>query len=113
MNSLGIFGKVTTDEGGEAMPVFNVMENVVRNVLQSSIDQLHLNCSCDRCLDDILAITLNQLPPRYIVDDALSPYVKADHLATQQGATNILSAITKAAVVVSESPRCNQTKSQP
>lgn len=94
------------------MPVYNVMEEVVQGVLQQYEKELHLTCNCDRCKDDILAIALNEIPPRYIVNTKLSPYIRATHVADRQGATNILSTVVKAARIVSENPRCENAKKE-
>ncbi|MGN7387143.1 late competence development ComFB family protein [Sporosarcina sp. SAFN-015] len=94
------------------MPVYNVMEEVVQGVLQQYEKELHLSCSCDRCKDDIMAIALNEIPPRYIVNTNLSPYIRASHVADRQGATNILSTVVKAARIVSASPRCENAKKE-
>lgn len=90
------------------MVLHNVMEDVIRDALLTYKDQLHLTCSCERCLNDIMAIALNNSSARYIVDEKYSPYVRASHEADRQGATNILSTVAKAAAVVSKDPRCPQ-----
>ncbi|MCM3743896.1 late competence development ComFB family protein [Sporosarcina luteola] len=94
------------------MPVYNVMEEVVQNVLQQYETELNLTCDCDRCKDDIMAISLNEIKPRYIVNDKLSPVIRAEHVADRQGATNILSTVVKAARIVSASPRCENAKKE-
>ncbi|WP_336822019.1 late competence development ComFB family protein [Sporosarcina sp. USHLN248] len=94
------------------MGVHNVMEDVVREALNQNRASLHLTCDCHRCIDDIMAIALNQLPPQYIANEMHSPYVRASHQADRQGATNILSTVAKAAHIVSESPRCQTTKKE-
>lgn len=93
------------------MAIRNVMEVIVRDVLLSNKMDLKLTCSCDRCLDDIMAYALNQVPPRYIVDPKHQPYVRVMHEADRDGAINILRVVTQAATVVSANPRC-QTQSQ-
>jgi len=45
----------------------NHMETVVREVLQEYIHHGKLRCSCERCQADIMALTLNRIPPRYAV----------------------------------------------
>lgn len=92
------------------MAILNVMENVVKDVISKHKHQLHLTCDCDRCLDDIMAISLNELPPRYIVNEAHRPLVRAVHEADSQGAMNILMIVAQAATLVSEKPRCNSEK---
>lgn len=94
------------------MAIYNVMEEVVRDVLHQYKNELHLTCDCDRCIDDIMAISLNQLKPHYIVNEKHRPYIRAAHVADRQGATNILSTVVKAANIVSESPRCEQFKKE-
>jgi competence protein ComFB len=93
--------------GGKHMPLYNVMEEIVKNVLNENIDLLHLPCICERCQDDILAISLNKLPPRYIVNQESSPYIRAAFTADRQGATNILSTVIQSAEVVANNRRCN------
>lgn len=82
------------------------MEEVVRDVLMRYKNELQLTCQCERCINDIMAITLNELPPRYITNADYGPYVRVSHEADRQGATNIILNVTKAATFVSNSPRC-------
>ncbi|CAM3280110.1 late competence development ComFB family protein [Filibacter tadaridae] len=88
------------------MAIHNVMEDVVHDVLHTYKDQLLPTCNCERCMEDIMAIALNQLPARYIVDEKYSPYIRATHETDRQGATNILATVTHAATLVSKNPRC-------
>jgi competence protein ComFB len=90
----------------EQMALYNVMEEVVRDVLMQYKDHLQLNCLCERCLNDIMAIALNELPPRYITNEEYGPYVRAAHVADRQGETNIILIVTKAAAFVSKNPLC-------
>ncbi|WP_186669049.1 late competence development ComFB family protein [Sporosarcina sp. BP05] len=92
------------------MALYNVMEEVVRDVLMQYKNQLQLTCQCERCFNDIMAIALNELPPRYIANEEYGPYVRASHEADRQGATNIILIVTKAAAFVSGSPRCPAMK---
>ncbi|MBB4823609.1 competence protein ComFB [Sporosarcina luteola] len=90
------------------MGIYNVMEDVVRDVLNKNKRDLHLTCDCVRCMDDIMAIALNELPPHYIANEKHSPYIRAAHEADRQGATNILSIVARAARIVASSPRCEK-----
>ncbi|MDS9470316.1 late competence development ComFB family protein [Sporosarcina pasteurii] len=92
------------------MTIKNVMEMIVRDVLLSNKKELKLICSCDRCLNDIMAHALNHLPPRYIVNPDLQPYVRVMHEADRDGAINILRVVTQAATVVKENPRCSHSQ---
>lgn len=92
------------------MAIRNVMENVVKDVIAKHQHQLHLTCDCKRCLDDIMAISLNKLPPRYIVNEEHQPLVRALHEADSQGAMNVLMIVAEAATLVSKNPRCGSEK---
>lgn len=93
------------------MVVQNVMEIIVQDVLKSNKNQLKLVCDCNRCMDDIMANALNNLPPRYIVNPDHQPYVRAVHETNRDGAINILSVVTRAALLVAKEPRCKKQKS--
>lgn len=45
----------------------NYTEIVVHQALEDYLDKNILPCSCERCLADIMALTLNRLPARYYV----------------------------------------------
>lgn len=94
------------------MPIYNVMEEVMHDVLHQYKKELQLTCDCERCHDDIMAIALNQVKPHYIVNEQHKPYIRAGHVTDRQGVTNILSTVVKAARIVSESPRCEKAKKE-
>lgn len=45
----------------------NQMETVARQALNEYMSKVNLSCTCEHCLADILALTLNQLPAKYYV----------------------------------------------
>ena len=92
------------------MAIKNVMETVVRDVLFVNLDKLHLTCSCEQCLDDIMANALNNLSPRYIVNEEHQPYVRAMHETDRESAIEILRVVTQSATVVAKSPHCDKQK---
>jgi competence protein ComFB len=61
-------------------------------------------CTCDNCLHDILAISLNSLPAKYVVTKRGEMYTKLNNLQHQFD-VDIVSAIAKASVIVSRNPR--------
>ena len=84
---------------------------VVKNVLEGFVDEKMPEvlsrikcCQCDSCRNDIKAIALNALPPRYIVTRKGELFSKAAACYIQYEA-DVISAITRAAVVVSARPR--------
>lgn len=90
----------------------NAMETIVQDVLKHNLQNLHLACDCERCLDDIMATALNNLPARYIVNPDNQPYVRVVHEADPDGAINILKIVTQAVALVSKQPRCKEVNEQ-
>jgi len=87
----------------ENMNIKNYMEEVVYMLLDDILKDLNV-CKCDKCKMDIAAMALNQLPARYIVTEKGELYSKINALR-QQFEVDVISAITKAAVLVKRSPR--------
>ncbi|MFB5192895.1 late competence development ComFB family protein [Alicyclobacillus fastidiosus] len=49
------------------MLIRNVMESITEYIFQNELlKEYELKCSCEKCIADILALTLNHLPPRYV-----------------------------------------------
>ncbi|MBS4224066.1 late competence development ComFB family protein [Lederbergia citrea] len=92
------------------MNVTNIMEDIIQKEIIKNLNQLHMSCTCEHCLSDVLALSLNELPPRYIVNQERSPYVRAIYEADRQGSINILKTISKAAKLVSDNRRCGLTR---
>ncbi|MDV6377004.1 late competence development ComFB family protein [Sporosarcina sp. GW1-11] len=61
------------------MKVHNMMEIVALDVLKKYKDQLRMPCTCEHCMNDVLAMTLNNLQPQYIVKESNSLSVRAVH----------------------------------
>ncbi|MBC7105751.1 MAG: late competence development ComFB family protein [Firmicutes bacterium] len=61
-------------------------------------------CDCARCLEDIMAIALNRLPPRYVVTDAGTIYTNVifDQIG---GRAEVTAAILHGIKIVSAHPR--------
>ena len=81
----------------------NYMEEIVFSVIKEVLEDINV-CTCDKCILDIAAIALNDLPSRYIVSEKGELYSKINSLK-QQFEVDVISAITKAAVLVKRSPR--------
>ncbi|HOQ00230.1 MAG TPA: late competence development ComFB family protein [Acetivibrio clariflavus] len=84
----------------------NYMEEIVFSSIKEVLDDIKV-CSCDKCILDIAAIALNELPPKYIVTEKGELYSKVDSLR-QQFEVDVISAIAKAAVLVKRNPRHDQ-----
>lgn len=83
----------------------NYMEEIVFNQMKDVLSDINV-CTCEKCLLDIAAIALNDLPSKYIVTEKGELYSKINALA-QQFEVDVVSAITKAAVLVKRNPRHN------
>lgn len=81
----------------------NYMEILVLNEMEKVLEGIDM-CKCDICLLDIAAIALNYLPPKYFVTEKGELYSKVNILKSQFE-VDIITAITKAAYLVKESPR--------
>jgi competence protein ComFB len=85
------------------MKVINLMESVVEMVLEKQIDFLQMNCTCDQCKNDVLALALNALPTRY-VSTMRGHTIQRAKLMDEQTLADVLREISKAAVIVSAKP---------
>lgn len=83
----------------------NYMEEVVRNCMKDVLDNIDV-CKCELCRMDIAAIALNDLPTKYIASEKGELYSKVNSLRNQFE-VDVISAITKAAVIVNKAPRHN------
>jgi competence protein ComFB len=81
----------------------NYMEDCVLDMLVPVLQEIN-SCKCENCKYDILAISLNSLPTKYVVTKKGQLYTKISALQ-QQFDVDIIAAITKAAVIVSRNPR--------
>jgi competence protein ComFB len=81
----------------------NYMEEIVFSLIKEVLDDINV-CTCDKCILDIAAIALNELPSRYIVSEKGELYSKINSLR-QQFEVDVISAIAKAAVLVKRNPR--------
>lgn len=81
----------------------NVMETIVVQKLNDLWDSLDC-CKCEKCYNDIIALTLNQLEPKYVVSNEGELYVRLGELSNNQDC-EILTTIAKAIKIVSENPK--------
>lgn len=81
----------------------NLMEVMVRNALRECKSSLN-GCTCEQCLEDIVALSLNQLPPRYVVTKKGELLSKVSMLENQFH-VDIISHIVKNNEIVQKNPR--------
>ncbi|MFZ5989583.1 MAG: late competence development ComFB family protein [Bacillota bacterium] len=81
----------------------NYMEEIVFSLMKEVLEDINV-CNCEKCIMDIAAIALNDLPPKYIVSEKGELFSKINSLK-QQFEVDVISAVTKAAVLVKRNPR--------
>lgn len=82
---------------------YNVMETLVVDKLNEIWDSLDC-CKCDKCRNDIIACTLNQMSPKYVVSPEGELYVRLSILSAEHE-FEIVKAIAKATKMVREHPK--------
>lgn len=81
----------------------NYMEDIVISTTESILKLLNI-CKCEKCRLDIIALALNDLPPKYIVTEKGELYTKLNELENQFG-VDVQAAIIKAALLVGKNPK--------
>lgn len=74
-------------------------ENILRELLQR--DDLKDICKCEHCLDDMLSIALNNLPPLYVTTktgEVFSEYAMKDYQHISDIKQELIKAIDKVAM---------------
>jgi len=85
------------------MPVINVMEQMVRNKLQDRLEKSDC-CKCDKCLDDMMAIALNNLPPKYVSTPRGELFSRVGSSLEKQNSLDIEFAVISAIEFVANHP---------
>jgi len=83
----------------------NYMEEAVDHLLPIVLKGYNDICKCDKCIEDIKAMTLNQMKPMYSVTDKGSMYLKLGEELEIQFKTDIMTQIVRSIEVVSNKPR--------
>lgn len=83
--------------------VVNVVEIIAQNKIMDVIELMN-GCSCDKCIDDTLAMSLNSLPKKYITVDPDNREEKLKK-CTEQFEPEVISALMKACLLVKLRPR--------
>ena len=83
----------------------NVYEDMVGMYIDDCIAESNM-CLCPRCRADVYALTLNNMPPKYVVADGEYLFARAQALSAQYK-IDIIAAITKSIMIVAKEPRHN------
>lgn len=81
----------------------NTMEDVVNKNIDTILNLMNI-CKCEKCRMDIMAISLNDLPAKYVVTEVGELYTKVRELEPQFE-VNVETAIIKAAIFVTKNPQ--------
>ncbi|MDR0952181.1 MAG: late competence development ComFB family protein [Oscillospiraceae bacterium] len=94
----------------ENFSIHNVSEDMIEPFLDECMAETDM-CTCPRCRLDVLAFALNAFPPHYVVTDFGDMITRAMSLSTQFRA-DIVTAVMEGVKLVSQRPRCGNTKKQ-
>ena len=86
------------------MKVHNYMENVVEDAVEKMLERPDAGSFTDKDLADIKALTLNNLPPRYIVTPKGEVFSKLNELSIQFQA-DVTRSLYQAVQTVKDNPR--------
>lgn len=93
--------------GGKKV-IINCTEIAVREIFPEVLESYKKRelsiCTCQRCLDDIVALALNYLPPHYVATEKGAIITKVDFQKIG-GRTEVFTQIYHAVKKVSENPR--------
>jgi len=89
--------------GGGIMVLKNYMEELVFDAIKNLSKELSV-CTCEKCMFDVAAIALNDLPTKYVVTEKGMLYSKIETLK-QQFEVDIITAVTKAIEKVNKNPQ--------
>ncbi|QZY53678.1 late competence development ComFB family protein [Crassaminicella profunda] len=77
----------------------NYMEDIVNHLLPSVLEKYNHICTCDKCIKDIKALTLNNLPPLYVASEQGKAFAKSNELS-RQFQVNVIQKIVEAIEIV-------------
>ncbi|OPJ56267.1 late competence development ComFB family protein [Alkalithermobacter paradoxus] len=78
----------------------NYMETVVDYLLPNVLQKYSNICTCEKCIEDIKAIALNNLQPIYIVSQEGHAYAKLNEMSSQFKATAIQKIVEAVEIVI-------------
>jgi competence protein ComFB len=86
------------------LQVVNLMEAMVRRVMDQVLEEQSNVCRCLKCQRDIMALSLNALPPRYVSTPRGETFFRIRQMENQFVA-DVLAAVTQAVEKVRKYPR--------
>ena len=82
-----------------------MMEKIVRDIVEDlfSMEEMDI-CKCDKCKADVIALALNNLPPKYVVTEKGRIFTELEAY-TFQFRADVLKAVVEAMEIVRKNPR--------
>lgn len=87
----------------------NVLEDALRKLLPEVYAVKKDLCSCPQCQEDVLALALRALPPKYVSRELGEVFARLE-LENYQTQVDMLEALLQAADIVIARPRCAKTR---
>ncbi|SHJ08524.1 late competence development ComFB family protein [Parasporobacterium paucivorans] len=81
----------------------NVMEHIIQEEVEGFCQEFE-TCTCSRCLADIAALALTNLPPKYIVKDCLTISPLLNYYRSKYS-SQVTVSLTKSSMSVKDKPR--------
>ncbi len=85
------------------MEMHNLLEEEVIRRVNNQLNETKIACDCEKCRMDIVAITLNNLKPKYVVSGKGRLFAKIND-TTYQHNGDIAEEVAKAIKIVGENP---------
>jgi competence protein ComFB len=86
------------------MEIYNYMEDIVRDSLDSLLAERQDICKCEKCRLDMSAWALNRLPPKYVVSNKGRVFTKLQEVQVQFKA-DVIRELLAAIANVSKNPQ--------
>lgn len=93
------------DENKQTMEghiLVNILEEIMYLEAPKIMAEFNM-CNCERCFTDVLALALNNIPPKYVVTHKGALFAKIASYGNQYK-TDVLASLTNACNVVKNSP---------
>jgi len=81
--------------------IINIMERLINDKIDIAIEKFRC-CTCEKCRQDITAMALNKLHPKYIVAE---PELLAEGLEDKEANTQVTTALVQAILKVKANPK--------
>lgn len=85
------------------MVIHNYIERMVWNLLPEIMSNANM-CQCEQCQVDVVAMSLNNIKPKYVVSEKGALYAKLNALEAQNEA-DVITQMAKACAIVKTKPR--------